>query len=135
VSASVLDTDVVIAALDRADANHRAAADAVKRMVVEGTTLLLSLVNYAEALVRPAEDTLTLRAAVDAIDALSIQLVAPTAGMARDAARLRSTGGISLADGFAMATARALGTSVATFDRRVRRALGGAGIELAPALG
>jgi predicted nucleic acid-binding protein len=133
VSGCVLDTDVVIAALDRADASHRAAARALKRMVGEGTPLSLSLVNYAEALVRPAEEPATFRAAVDAIDALGIQLITPTTGIARDAARLRGSG-ISLADGFALATARAHDASVASYDRRVRRALRGAGVELAPAL-
>jgi predicted nucleic acid-binding protein len=133
VNGCVLDTDVVIAALDRADANHRAAARALKRMVGAGTPLLLSPINYAEALVRPAEDPQTLRVAVDAIDALGIELIAPTAGIAREAARLRGSG-ISLADGFALASARASGASVATFDRRVRRAAPGARVELARAL-
>lgn len=127
----VLDTDVVIAALDRSDANHRAAARAVKRMVGDETALLLSLVNYAEVLVRPVEDPRALRAATGAVDALGIELVAPTPAIARDAARLRG-GGISLADGFAIATARARGTSVASFDRRVRRAVRRLGVELAP---
>jgi predicted nucleic acid-binding protein len=130
----VLDTDVVIAALDRADANHRAAARGVKRMVADGVELALSLVNYAEVLVRPAEATDTLRAAVDAIDALGIELVPPTTGIARDAAGLRSAGGISLADGFAVATARARGAAIASFDKRVRGAVRRAGGELAPAL-
>ena len=94
--------------------------------------LLLSLINYAETLVRPAENEETLRTAVTAIDALGIQLLAPTAAIARDAARLRGAN-ISLADGFALATARAHTASVATFDRRVRRATDAARIELSSA--
>jgi predicted nucleic acid-binding protein len=132
VSGCVLDTDVVIAALDRSDANHGPAARSVKRMAGQGTLLLLSLVNYAEALVRPAEDPDAMRAAVEAIAAIGIELVPPTALIARDAARLRGSG-ISLPDGFALATARARGAAVASFDRRVRRAVRAAGIELAPA--
>lgn len=132
-SACVLDTDVVIAALDRADAHHRAAASALRLMVDDGVPLLLSLINYAETLVRPAEDEAALRAAVAAIETLGIELIAPTASIARDAARLRGSN-ISLADGFALATARAHAASVASFDRRVRRALKSARIELAPAL-
>jgi predicted nucleic acid-binding protein len=132
VSGCVLDTDVVIAALDRSDAHHRAAARALKRMTADEQPLLLSLVNYAEALVRPAEDAATLRTAVSAIDALGLQLVPPTAAISRDAAQLRALG-ISLADGFALATALASDSSVATFDRRVRRAVRKAGAELAPA--
>jgi predicted nucleic acid-binding protein len=133
VSGCVLDTDVVIAALDRADAHHRAAASALRSMVGNGVPLLLSLINYAETLVCPAEDEAALRAAVAAIETLGIELIAPTASIARDAARLRGSS-ISLADGFALATARAHGASVASFDRRVRRALKSARIELAPAL-
>jgi predicted nucleic acid-binding protein len=129
----VLDTDVVIAALDRADAHHHEAVAAVRGFSTDGTELLLSLINYAEALVRPAEDERTLRAAVSAIDALALVLVAPTAPLAREAARLRSLN-ISLAAGFALATARAHGAWIATFDRRVRRSAEAARVELAPTL-
>ncbi len=132
-SGCVLDTDVVIAALDRTDAHHRSAARALLKMIDGEVPLLLSTVNYAEALVRPAEDERALRAAGDAIAVLGIRLVAPTPPIARDAARHRRLG-ISLADGFAIATAQAHGASVATFDRRVRRALRRLGVALAPGL-
>jgi len=130
VSACVLDTDVVIAALDQRDAHHSRAASAITTMLETETELLLSLVNYAETLVRPAEDERTLRAAVDAMSALGIRLVAPTAAIARDAARHRGLN-ISLADGFAIATAQARTASVASFDMRVRRALPMIGVGLA----
>lgn len=129
----VLDTDVVIAALDRADAHHRAAAKGLRAMVEEDVRLMLSLINYAEVLVRPAEQDATLRAATMAIGALGIELVSPTPAIARDAARLRALN-ISLADGFALATGRAQDALVGTFDRRVRRAIQRAKLELAPAL-
>jgi predicted nucleic acid-binding protein len=132
-SACVLDTDVVIAALDRADAHHAAAAKAFERLVAEQTELLLCTVNYAEALVRPAEDERHLRAAVDAIASLGIRLLAPDAALARAAARRRHLG-ISLADGFALATADRASADVASFDKRVRRALRPAGLLLSPAL-
>ncbi|MBA3747166.1 MAG: PIN domain-containing protein [Solirubrobacterales bacterium] len=51
-----------------------------------------------------------------------MRLIAPTPAIARDAARYRQLN-ISLADGFAIATAQARGASLASFDRRVRRAL------------
>ncbi|MDQ3434818.1 MAG: PIN domain-containing protein [Actinomycetota bacterium] len=133
-SGCVLDTDVVIAALDRADAHHLAAAKALRVMIDEEIPLRLSLINYAEALVRPAETESALRTAVEAIHTLGIELSVPTPVIARDAARLRALN-ISLADGFALATARARGATVASFDRRVRRAVQSAGMELAPALG
>ncbi|WP_081425450.1 PIN domain-containing protein [Conexibacter woesei] len=65
-----------------------------------------------------------------AIAALGIRLVPPTAEIARAAARHRRLG-ISLADGFAIATAEAHSAAVATFDRRVRRGLRRLGVELA----
>lgn len=129
----VLDTDVVIAALDRRDAHHAQARTAISEMIDGEVALLLSLVNYAETLVKPAQTEPTLRAALDALNALGIRLVAPTAAIARDAARLRAQN-ISLADGFAIATAQARGASLACFDLRVRRALPATGVPLAPAL-
>lgn len=132
-SACVLDTDVVIAALDRSDAHHRAAASAFTRFSESETDLFISAVNYAESLVRPAQDEHTMRAAVEAIAALRIRVLSPDAGIARDAARLRSLG-ISLADGFALATAKARGATVASFDKHVRRALRSAGLSLCASL-
>jgi predicted nucleic acid-binding protein len=98
-------------------------------MIAQDVTLLLSLVNYAETLVKPAEDERTLRTAIDAIATLGIELISPTPAIARDAARFRTLN-VSLADGFAMATARAHEATLASFDRRVRRALPRAGLEL-----
>jgi predicted nucleic acid-binding protein len=132
-SGCVLDTDVMIAALDRQDAHHTRAANAIKALLDTGVPLLLSLINYAETLVRPAEDERSLRVAVDALATLGVQLIAPTPALALDAARYRSLN-ISLADGFALATARAQRATVASFDRRVRRALPRVGLELAAEL-
>jgi predicted nucleic acid-binding protein len=128
----VLDTDVVIAALDRSDAHHLKAAHEIRTMINAGVPLILSVINYAETLVRPAEDESTLRRAVAAITTLGIELHSPTPAIARDAARLRASN-ISLADGFALATARARSAAVASFDQRVRRAAKAADIELAQA--
>ncbi len=132
-SRCILASDIVIAALDRADAHHRPARKALTAMRDAGVMLDMSLMNYAETLVRPAEDDQSLRATVGAIEALGIEVVAPTASIARDAARLRA-GNISLAGGFALATARVLHADVASFDRRVRRALPDAGLQLPQAL-
>lgn len=132
-SACVLDTDVVIAALDRRDAHHDDAAAAITAMINAETQLLLSIVNYAETLVKPAENEDTLRSATAALVALGIRLVAPSPAIARNAARHRRQN-ISLADGFAIATAQAGGASLASFDHRVRRALTVIGVSLASEL-
>ncbi len=81
----------------------------------------MSPINYAEALVRPAEREGMLERAVAALDDLGIELIAPTGQEARDAARIRGLG-VSLADAFAIAAAQRVGGTVASFDRRVRRA-------------
>jgi len=94
----------VIAALDRADARHPAAREAFGRFASTGTELVICTVNYAEALVRPAEEERTLRAAVGAIASLGIRTSAPDAAAARLAARRRALG-VGLADGFAIVTA------------------------------
>jgi predicted nucleic acid-binding protein len=132
VTPCVLDADFVIAGLDTGDAHHRAAARSLTRMLGDGTRMLLSPVNYAEALVRPAQRDDTLQAAVDAIDALGVELSAPTGAVARQTARLRTTG-ISLPDAFAVATALTTGASVAAFDARVRRVARDAGVRVEPA--
>lgn len=49
-----VNTGVVIAALDRSDARHSDAAEAISAMIEERVELLVSTVTYAEALVRPA---------------------------------------------------------------------------------
>jgi predicted nucleic acid-binding protein len=123
----------VIAALDRGDVHHDSAAKAIIEMTEAGVELVLSTVNYAETLVRPAGDERALRTAIEALRALRVRLVAPSASAAVEAARLRSLG-VSLPDGFALATAKAERAAVASFDRRVRRALEPAGVELAPQL-
>jgi predicted nucleic acid-binding protein len=111
VATCVLGTDIVIAALDRADAHHAAAAAAFERFTAERTELVICTVNYAEALVRPAEDERSLRAAVNAIASLGIRTSSPDAALARLAARRRALG-ISLADGFAIATAERVGADL-----------------------
>lgn len=125
----VLDTDVLIGVLDDRDAHHRKAAKLVLALIEAGVPLHMSVVNYAEALVRPSEDPETLRRVDSAIAALGIDVAAPTVAMGRDAARLRRS--ISLADGFALATALHLGAAVATFDQRVVKVLKSAGLERA----
>jgi hypothetical protein len=64
-------------ALDPADPHHAAALEAFTRFVSTGIEPVICAASYAEALVRPAEDERTLRAAVDAIASLGIRTSAP----------------------------------------------------------
>jgi hypothetical protein len=92
-------------------------AAAIIAMLDAGTELARSPVNDAETLVRPAEDERTRCASTDPLTALGIRLVvAPTPAIARDAPRHRGLN-VSLADGFAIATAQFRGAS----PRVVRR--------------
>lgn len=123
----VLDTDVVIGALDRSDAHHEAATALLLELIAEGVPRRMSPINYAEALVRPAERDGLMERAVAALDDLGVELVAPSGRVARDAAQIRGLG-VSLADAFAIAAAQQVGGVVASFDRRVRRAAAQVGV-------
>ncbi len=125
----VLDTDVVIGALDRQDTHHADAATVLGRLTDEGVALHLCAVNYAEALVRPAQETALLERATAAIAGLGIAVLAPDEAVARDAAALRGLS-VSLADAFALATARSLDAQVWSFDARVLRAARAVGLEV-----
>lgn len=125
-----LDTDVVIAALDEADAHHERARRVISELLARRVRLLISTINYAEVLVRPAGQPEALKAAIDAMDALRIETVPPSARIAQRAASHRGRG-VSLADGFALATAEASGGLIASFDSRVIRAAGQLGLSLA----
>ena len=118
-SSCVLDTDVVIGALDDADAHHRRAATLIHRLVDGGVLLMVSVVNYTEALVKPATEPATFRRAVEAIADMGIDVMPADDAIGREAARLRHRR-LSLGDGFALATALRLRSSLATFDERLR---------------
>lgn len=120
-SICVFDTDVVIAALDRSDLHHQDASKLIGVQIESDTERLISTINYAEALVRPARDPATMRTAVEAIATLGILPVPPSPEVARHAAVIRGHK-ISLADGFALATAIEREAVLASFDQRVRRA-------------
>jgi hypothetical protein len=73
-------------ALDRRDAHHPKARALLLRLISDGIALHLSVINYAEALVKPAENPTTLQQAIEAIVTLGVHLHSPDAGIARDAA-------------------------------------------------
>ncbi|MFN2581981.1 MAG: type II toxin-antitoxin system VapC family toxin [Candidatus Dormibacteria bacterium] len=129
-SACVLDTDVIIGALDTGDAHHRRADALIGRLVASRSLLVMSVVNYAEALVKPAADDAALRRAIEAIADIGVDVVPAHASIGADAARFR-VHRVSLADGFALATARHLEARIATFDDRVRQAARDAGVGIA----
>jgi predicted nucleic acid-binding protein len=107
---ALLDTSIVIGALNRDDALHEAASQAV-REERDRHALAISALTYAEILVGP------LRAggpAVEVVERFSeqIQIVELSAGIARLAAELRVGRGLKLPDAAIVATGMRLGADV-----------------------
>lgn len=118
----VLDADVVIGALDGSDPHHAKARALFTGWQKQATTRLISVVNLSEVLVAPAADGRRLRAAREAIAALGVAVHQPGEVIGVEAARLRGRHPISLPDAYCLATARHVGGSMASFDRKVIRA-------------
>lgn len=118
----VLDADVVIGALDAGDAHHAEARERLTAWHREDRLRLVGLLNLSEVLVAPARSAARLAAAREAIAALGITIHVPSEAIAVDAARLRGRHPISLPDAYALATARQVGASVSSFDRRLLQA-------------
>jgi predicted nucleic acid-binding protein len=118
----VLDADVVIGALDGSDPHHAQARMLFTRWQEEDRSRLISVVNLSEVLVAPAAKRERLRAAREAIAALGVAIHQPNEAIGVEAARLRGRHPISLPDAYCLATARHVGGSVASFDRKMNRA-------------
>jgi predicted nucleic acid-binding protein len=128
-----LDADVLIAALDRSDLQHRRARDLFEDWHRHGVELLVSAINLSEVLVGPAADPAQLRVARRAIAMLGVRCSSPPETVAVEAARLRARHPLSLADAYLLATAAHASASVASFDVRVGRAAAAEKIPLAAA--
>jgi len=118
----ILDADIVIGALDAADAHHPEARALFARWNDEVTARTMSVVNLTEVLVGLATDPAVLRVGREAIRALGVKPHVPNEGIAVEAARLRARHPISLPDGYLLATARHVRADVASFDRKLLRA-------------
>jgi predicted nucleic acid-binding protein len=107
---ALLDTSIVIAALNRDDALHRAAGQAL-RAERDRHALAISALSYAEILVGP------LRAggrAVEVVErfAAQVRIAGLSPDIARRAAELRASRGLKLPDAVIVATGLRLGASV-----------------------
>ncbi len=118
----VLDADVVIGALDADDPHHARARALFRTWERQDVGRVVSVVNLTEVLVAPAADRRTLRAAREAIAALGVAVHQPSEAIGVEAARLRSTHPISVADAYCLATARYADATVASLDDKVGRA-------------
>ncbi len=118
----LVDADVLIGALDSSDAHHQDARALLVRARERQDALSISVVNLTEVLIAPAADAARLAAAREAITALGAAIHQPSEAIAVDAARLRGRHPISLPDAYLLATAKHVGATVASFDRKVRHA-------------
>jgi predicted nucleic acid-binding protein len=104
----VLDAGVLIALLERRDANHDASGSAVMAARQRGDRFVLPASTYSEIMVGPSRLGPTAVAAVDGIvDALPMAVVSIDRTIAASAARLRALHGrgLRLPDALVLATA------------------------------
>jgi predicted nucleic acid-binding protein len=118
----VLDADVLIGALDGSDPHHAEARMLFTGWQERDDTRLIGVVNMSEVLVAPAADPQRLRDAREAIAALGVTVHRPSEAVGVEAARLRSSHRISLADAYCIATAHHTAGTIASFDDKVQRA-------------
>jgi predicted nucleic acid-binding protein len=117
VGVALLDTSIVIGALNRDDALHAAASEAV-RVERDRHTLAISALTYAEVLVGP------LRVGGRAVEvaerfAAQLRIVDLSPAVARLAAELRASRGLKLPDAVIVATGMRLDADViVTADAR-----------------
>ena len=122
-----LDANVLIYVLEGNEefgARARAVIDALDDGVLVGS---MATVGQIEVLAGPARigDASVFERTADEMRSLGLTLVPLTAAVAEDAAWLRGTDGLSMADAIHVASARASGaTALITNDRRIRARLG-----------
>jgi predicted nucleic acid-binding protein len=105
---SVLDAGVIIGVLDEGDIHHRAARDAVRRVLDRGDALVVPVSAYAECLVGPARTGRDAMRVVDAfLDDLAADVEPITRQVAARAAQLRARHGrrLRLPEALVLATA------------------------------
>lgn len=115
----LLDADVLIGALDGNDAHHAQARELFASWVRDGIDRGAGLLNLTEVLVAPAGDPARLSRAREALAALGVRGREPNEAVAIDAARMRGRHPVSLADAYLLATARAAGATIVSFDRKL----------------
>ena len=112
--AVALDASVAIALLDPADGHHGQAGVVLREH--DRSSLIMAVSAYSETLVRPL--ALGLEGAVEEfVDGLRIEIVPADREIGRSAAQLRAAHrALRLPDALVLATARAYGAPLLTFD-------------------
>ncbi|MGI8521863.1 MAG: type II toxin-antitoxin system VapC family toxin [Nocardioides sp.] len=116
-----LDASVLIALLDRADAHHARAVDAVEAADQNGEELVVPASAYSEALVAFARED-RVRDAREAIVAMGISVAPLDAKAAEQAAGLRARHDrLRLPDAMVLAASQQRGGRLLSYDQRLQR--------------
>jgi predicted nucleic acid-binding protein len=83
---------------------------------------VISAVNLTEVLIGPSADAAKLAVARRAIGALGVTVHQPTEAIAVEAARLPQRHPVSLPDGYCLATAKHIRSTIASFDQKILKA-------------
>lgn len=130
----VFDADVLIAFLNREDANHANAVERMREAFEPGNRLMVSAVNYTEVLIGPlrAKTYEQRNAALNTIDAMlgrvGLEVINVDMDLAKRAAAVRARTKLKLPDAYAVATAihaehrGFVDVRLETFDKKVIRA-------------
>lgn len=115
---TVVDASIVVAALEKSDAHHEIASDALTESAAAGSVLLPASA-YAESLVHPIQHSEKAADDVDAfLDRSAVTVVEIGAKAGREAARLCALHGLALADALVLGLAAAVDAdTVLTADR------------------
>ena len=103
----VFDADVLIAYLNRDDAQHAPAVERMRAALEPGTRRLVSAVNYAELLIGPLRTGGAVAAGKveEMFVRLGIETIVVDMALAKRAAAVRERTDLKLPDAFALATA------------------------------
>jgi predicted nucleic acid-binding protein len=105
VAVVVFDSDVLIAFLNRDDAQHGTAVDRVRASMTPGSRRMLCAVNYAEIMVGPLRAGNAAREVVrQMLVQFTIETITVDLDFATLAAAVRARTGLKLPDAFALAT-------------------------------
>ena len=105
---TVVDASIVVAALEKSDAHHEVASDALTESAAAGSVLLPASA-YAESLVHPMQHSEKAADDVDAfLDRSAVTIVDIDAKAGREAARLRALHSLALADALVLGLAAAV---------------------------
>jgi predicted nucleic acid-binding protein len=116
---TVVDASIVVAALEKSDAHHEVASDALTESAAAGSVLLPASA-YAESLVHPMQHSEKAADDVDAfLDRSAVTIVDIDAKAGREAARLRALHSLALADALVLGLAASVNAdAVLTADAK-----------------